>query len=199
MKKHKKLIICAVSAAVAVAAVFIGILAAAGWTFDVIGKCSLQSFKSVAEYAQTYDEDDVFTLRSPDGTAEFYYKNQAVGIRTDLAPFIAAGLDSSALPAEYTLTNDVLTFEREYNRTILGYHSSMGHFNLNFGNDNLFEWAQDVAANDKDIVFALNPEPLISAGVSPESVEGWLYDKVEMHENGKTVERYMFLKPFNLA
>lgn len=199
MKSHKKLIIAAVTAAVAVAGIFIGLFAAAGWTCDVVGKYSLKSFKSVAVYAETYSENGVFTLKSPDGKAEFYYSGQTVGIKTDLAPFIEAGLDGSALPAEYTLTNGVLTLETEYNRAILGYHSAMGHFNLNFGNGNLFEWAQDLATNDKDVVFALNPEPFISAGVSPERLEGWLYDKVEMHENGKTVEKFMFLKPFNLA
>ncbi|MGN0806133.1 MAG: hypothetical protein ACI4MC_03765, partial [Candidatus Coproplasma sp.] len=109
MKKHKKLIICAVSAAVAVAAIFTGILAAAGWTFDTVGRYSLQSIKIVAEYAQTNNEDGDFTLLSPDGKAEFYYKGQIVGIKTELAPFIAAGLDRSALPAEYDLTNDILT------------------------------------------------------------------------------------------
>lgn len=51
---------------------------------------------------------------------------------------------------------------------------------------------------DKDIVFVLNPEPLISAGADPEKVEGWVYTQVEVEENGKTEQVWKFLKPFNL-
>jgi hypothetical protein len=49
-------------------------------------------------------------------------------------------------------------------REYLGYHAEMDHYNLGFGDGNLFEWAKDLSANDKDIVFALNPEPLIAGG-----------------------------------
>ena len=69
----------------------------------------------------------------------------------------------------------------------------------------MFEWAKNLSTNsatgenqDKDIVFVLNPEPLIAAGVDPEKVEGWVYAQVAVEENGQTVEVYKFLKPFNL-
>jgi len=32
--------------------------------------------------------------------------------------------------------------------------------------------------NDKDIVFVLNPEPLIAAGVDPKAVDGWVFARV---------------------
>jgi hypothetical protein len=57
----------------------------------------------------------------------------------------------------------------------------------------------DDADQDKDIVFVLNPEPLIAAGVVPENVEGWVYAQVPVEENGKTEDVWKFLKPFDLA
>lgn len=53
--------------------------------------------------------------------------------------------------------------------------------------------------NDKDMVFALNPEVFIQAGVDPQKVEGWVFAKVEtMDMNGKDKEVDKFLKPFDL-
>jgi hypothetical protein len=63
----------------------------------------------------------------------------------------------------------------------------------------MFEWAKDMSANDKDIVFVLNPKPFIDAGVDPDRVEGWVFARVTVDdESGKPVELDKFLKPFNL-
>jgi hypothetical protein len=69
----------------------------------------------------------------------------------------------------------------------------------------MFEWAKDMVANgydnsvqDKDIVFVLNPEPLIAAGVDPEKVEGWACAQVPIEENGKTIQVWKLLKSFDL-
>jgi hypothetical protein len=56
----------------------------------------------------------------------------------------------------------------------------------------------DNSNQDKDIVFVLNPEPLIAAGVDPEKVEGWAYAQVPVEENGETTQVWKFLKPFDL-
>ena len=76
---------------------------------------------------------------------------------------------------------------------------------MKLGDGNMFEWAKDMLKNtatntdqDKDIVFVLNPEPLIAAGVDPAKVTGWVYAEVPVEENGKTTQVYKFLKPFNL-
>ena len=45
--------------------------------------------------------------------------------------------------------------------------------------------------NDKDIVFVLNPQPFIKAGVDPNKIDGWIYAKVG--------EDYKLLKPFDLV
>jgi F420-0:gamma-glutamyl ligase len=63
----------------------------------------------------------------------------------------------------------------------------------------MFEWAKDMTTNDKDIVFVLNPEVFINAGVDASNVEGWVFAKVEtMDESGKKIEVDKFLKPFDL-
>jgi hypothetical protein len=50
----------------------------------------------------------------------------------------------------------------------------MDHYGVNLANGNLFEWAKDMNTNDKDMVFVLNPEPFVSAGVKPDNIEGWV-------------------------
>jgi F420-0:gamma-glutamyl ligase-like protein len=81
----------------------------------------------------------------------------------------------------------------------------MDHFNIDLGGGNLFEWAKDMekmgdagGSQDKDIVFALNPEPFESAGVDLENVDGWAYAQVPVHVDGVPAEVWKLLKPFDL-
>jgi hypothetical protein len=75
----------------------------------------------------------------------------------------------------------------------------MDHYGISLGNGNMFEWAKDMTTNDKDIVFVLNPDPFITAGLDPNRVEGWVYAKVTVDdENGKPIQVDRLLKPFNL-
>ncbi|MDR3244767.1 MAG: hypothetical protein LBT79_08485 [Elusimicrobiota bacterium] len=141
----------------------------------------------------------------------------------DAKPFLDAGLDINKLPngifIDYgngqlavgvKLGKDALkyngaptplaSYEHIVNlyRSIIGYHAALDHYGITIGDGNLFEWAKDINANDKDIVFVLNPEPFIAAGVNPNKVKGWLFAKVPIDINGKPVEVDKFLKPFNL-
>lgn len=91
-------------------------------------------------------------------------------------------------------------------RDSINYHTSLDHFGVKLGDGNMFEWAKDMKANgydnsvqDKDIVFVLNPEPLIAAGLDPEKVTGWVYTQVPVEENGKLTQVWKLLKPFDLA
>jgi hypothetical protein len=151
-----------------------------------------------------------------------------VMLELDAAPFINAGLDAEKLPDNYAvydgmlmvgtkLGNDKLIYKGEPTaisayeqivnkyRSSINYHTAMDHYGVKLGDGNMFEWAKDMETNtvsnenqDKDIVFVLNPEPLIAAGVDPDKVEGWVYATVPVEENGKNVDVYKFLKPFNL-
>ena len=62
----------------------------------------------------------------------------------------------------------------------------------------MFEWAKDMSINDKDMVFVVNPEPFIKAGVDPQNLSGWIFTKIPVEKDGKTVEVDKFLKIFDL-
>lgn len=99
------------------------------------------------------------------------------------------------------------SYERVVNnyRDSINYHAELDHYGVLLGDGNMFEWAKDLRTNGTtgenqalDIVFVLNPEPLIAAGVDPAAVEGWAYAPVEMMDNGQKVETLKLLKPFDL-
>lgn len=143
----------------------------------------------------------------------------------DAKPFVDAGLDVNKLPKETylyvssmdklmihaELSNDQFTYNGEAkpldsfkklvetNRDNIGYHEKLDHYGTAFGDGNMFEWAKDMSTNDKDIVFVLNPQPFIDAGVDPGKVEGWVFAKVPVKDdNGKEIEVDKLLKPFDL-
>jgi hypothetical protein len=144
----------------------------------------------------------------------------------DAAPFLAAGLDFSKLPSADGIKYEIedgtfmLHFElgsAEFSpdaaksmsatfaevikaeRSRIGYHAALDHYGIALGGGNMFEWAKDMAANDKDIVFVLDPAPFIAAGADPANVAGWIFAKVEMMDDKGTktlVDK--LLKPYNL-
>ena len=151
-----------------------------------------------------------------------------VMLELDAKPFVDAGLDPSKLPANYASYDGMLMVgtklgndELKYNgdptplaayeqivakyRTSINYHTALDHYGVKLGDGNMFEWAKNLEKNtvangnqDKDIVFVMNPEPLIAAGVDPEKVEGWVYAEVSVEEDGKPVNVFKFLKPYDI-
>ncbi|MFZ5353727.1 MAG: hypothetical protein ACOZCL_13535 [Bacillota bacterium] len=143
----------------------------------------------------------------------------------DAKPFVNAGLDISKLPADMYQYDEMMDmimvlaeigdhpseYKGEVNmleafrhvvknhREVVGYHEKLDHYGVALGNGNMFEWAKNMATNDKDLVFVLNPQPFIDAGVDPTKVEGWVFAKVEiMDQNGKPIEVDKLLKPLNI-
>jgi hypothetical protein len=165
---------------------------------------------------------------APDGEARFVWSDDYSGsARYDAAvefqaqPFINAGLDPDQLPDNYIIQGDQLVVGTKFGdatfdsgrdataigsyelivghyREAVGYHTALDHYGVSLGDGNMFEWAKDMKTNDKDIVFVLNPEPLIDAGANPEQVDGWVYAKVPVMVDGKASEVYKLLKPFDL-
>jgi hypothetical protein len=146
-------------------------------------------------------------------------------ISLDATPFLAAGLDPSKLPAErysFDAGSKILSLSFEVGkqkftysgaitpvetfkkivgayRPIIGYHAALDHYGIALGDGNMFEWAKDMAKNDKDIVFVLNPEPLKAAGVDPAKITSWIFTKIPVKDaSGKTVDVDKFVKPYNL-
>lgn len=169
-----------------------------------------------------------WSLTSPDGEARFIWtkdfsKSDTFDalLEVNAQPFIDAGLDTTKLPEGMVsgdklllgtnFGDDSITYDGEATplksyeqivknyRSLIKYHASLDHYGVDLSNGNVFEWAKDMTKNDKDIVFALNPQTFIDAGVDPNKVEGWVFAKVEtMDEKGKKIEVDKFLKPFDL-
>ncbi len=169
-----------------------------------------------------------WSLSAPDNTVRFIWSKDYskspihdVMLEFDAAPFMKAGLDVGKLPAGLAyedkimlgtkLGNDELKYDGEatpetsFNQVVklyresIGYHEVLDHYGVDLGNGNKFEWAKDTKTNDKDIVFVVDPEIFIDAGVNPDQVDGWIYTSVEMmDEKGKKIEVMKFLKPFDL-
>ncbi len=144
----------------------------------------------------------------------------------DAAPFAAAGLDIAKLPAagdvayaekdgrlvlRFELGSEALSMDAvksmdkalaelvKAKRERVGYHAALDHYGIKVGGGHMFEWANDIGKNDKDIVWVLNPEPFIAAGLDPAKVEGWVFAKVEtMNDEGKKAQVDRLLKPFDL-
>ena len=145
----------------------------------------------------------------------------------DAKPFLAAGLDVTKLPMSeavgYKLEEGRFMLHFEWGdaplkaatggkdttatfrqilatyRDRIGYHEKLDHYGFALGDGNMVEWAKDLGTNDKDLVFVLNPEPLIKAGLDPNKVDGWVFTKVEIKDaKGKAQLVDKLLKPFNL-
>lgn len=184
--------------------------------------------QSMPDKVQAQEAGNGWALTSPTGE-RFVWSSDAsfsvayVMLEINAKPFIDAGLDTAKLPEPWTVEegsklqfkaslgqDDFTTTENaapltafnaiiNANKEILGYHHAMDHFGIALGQGNMFEWAKDLKANDKDMVFVLNPQPFLDAGVDPTMVEGWVFDQVEiMEDNGRTLKVDKFLKPFNI-
>lgn len=194
-----------------------------------VAKTSFESvLKAIPEQVKADEMNGGWSLNAPDNSARFIWSKDYskspfhdVMLEFDAAPFVAAGLDVNKLPAGIAfedkimlgtkLGNDELKYSGEVTplasfnqivdlyRSSIGYHEVLDHYGVDLGNGNKFEWAKDMSKNDKDIVFVVDPEIFIKAGVNPDKVEGWTYATVEMKDStGKTIQAKKFLKPFNI-
>ncbi|MDR2694029.1 MAG: hypothetical protein LBB74_07425 [Chitinispirillales bacterium] len=189
---------------------------------DVVGKDSARAFGELLQKAPGLVSEDTlgggWSITAPDSGARFVWG--AFGkMMIDIAPFAAAGLDTlkladaGAFSGGTLVIGTALTLDAppkttplasyewivKNNRDAIGYHAALNHYGISLGNGNMFEWAKDLNTNDKDIVFVLNPEPFINAGVDVTKIEGWAFAKVTVDdENGKPVQVDKILKPFDL-
>ncbi|MCL2001055.1 MAG: hypothetical protein FWG74_06435, partial [Planctomycetes bacterium] len=63
-------------------------------------------------------------------------------------------------------------------RERFGYHFQFGHFGVELDGGNLLEWAEDLETNNLDLVFVLDPEIFLRAGVNKDLVKGWVFGTV---------------------
>jgi hypothetical protein len=183
----------------------------------------------VGDKVTTDEQSKSWAITSPGGERFLLTKDMAgtpdAAIEFDAAPFINAGLDTTKLSTEiysYDQASNKLKIAAELgspknaakadakvtdsfnqlvetNRKSIGYHAKLDHYGVALGNGNMFEWAKDLSTNDKDMVFVLNPQPLIDAGVDPAKVTDWVFTKVPVvDENNKEIQVDKFLKPYSL-
>ncbi|MDR0671650.1 MAG: hypothetical protein LBF64_04985 [Oscillospiraceae bacterium] len=217
----KKFLLCALCA--------VFLLLTACRALDVIGNDSVTSFAEVLDALPAAGAGNTWVLSAPDGAAAFIWSGDFsrtdvydAWLELDAAPFAAAGLDPTRLPAGMAQggrlvtgaslgaqapapevsESPVLSYEQivSQQRARIGHHTAMDHFGVDLGGGFMFEWARDMAANDKDIVFVLNPEPFRQAGADVSAIEGWTLAMVEtMDEAGRPIEVEKLLKPFDIG
>ena len=156
---------------------------------------------------------------------DFSSSNPDIALELDAAPFVKAGLDVAKLPAGqyiYDSATGKITMPFTYgqakfgtaakksaletfkqiiknHRDLIGYHEKLDHYGIALGNGNMIEWAKDMSTNNIDMVFVLNPQPFIDAGVDPAKITEWVFGKVELKDkDGKPMILDKFLKPFNV-
>lgn len=155
---------------------------------------------------------------------DFNSNNPDLALEIEAEPFLKAGLDATKLPANqyiYDSSKGTITMPFELgdeqfgadaeesamnalkqivktHRASIGYHQALDHYGITLGDGNMFEWAKDMRTNDKDMVFVMNPQPWIDAGVDPAKIQGWIFGKVPVMERGKKIEVEKLLKPFNV-
>jgi hypothetical protein len=143
---------------------------------------------------------------TPENLPEEYFLIQGMDGMSNTTIMVGKKLGSDK--PEGTSQSAIAAYEQIVNkyRDEINFHTSLDHFGVKLGGGNMFEWAKnlktngfDESAQDKDIVFVLNPAPFIEAGVDPEKVTGWAYAQVSVEENGVTADVWKFLKPFDLA
>jgi hypothetical protein len=197
-------------------AVMLIVSLAACSSLDVVQKDAVRAFGDVlGVLAPDNYETGAWRLTAPDGKARFVFGEDSVGMAVDAAPFTAAGLELSKLEnagedsiifsvpfdsVQASAPGALGQFEADAGalRKYIGYHTALDHYNIDLGGGNMFEWAKDMPSNDKDVVFVLNPEPLIAAGVDPDAIDGWTLAKVSVDIDGKATEVDKLLKAFDL-
>jgi hypothetical protein len=203
---------------------------------DVVAVYAVQSYDALLRAPEMSvarnDAAGAWLLTSPGGETLTFGGDTASGsnelvVGFDARPFLAAGLDSSLLPAGSQVEGDgasarvVMRYDKgtgsfsdgaesqplqalqdlvRNHRMMLGYHAALGHFGLALGGGNMVEWAKDQQANDKDLVFVLNPQSFADAGVDVANVQGWvLADVPVMDAQGRTSTARKLLRFYNLV
>lgn len=218
-----------ISSTLLILVALIGLVSVGCQKTDVVVTSGLKSFEALAAVPALNTQvnaDGYVTLTAPNGesvslTTKPEASDKDLLLTLDLAPFVAAGLDITKLPEGYSTNDNQLIIASEFTdkayskaandavtalngliaaqRDRFGYHEALDHYGIGFGNGNMFEWAKDMAKNDKDYVFVLEPTLLAEAGLNPETVEGWLYADVEVKgDNGQKQTVKKLLKPFDL-
>lgn len=162
--------------------------------------------------------DDVRFIWSKDSSKSLLYD---AAIAFDIQTFIDSELHTNKLPSNYSIHNNELVVGLNYGKNVFSYEdevtpltsmekiienysdkisfdSDSNQYSIDLGDGNLFIWAQDIYNSENDVIFVLNPEPFIKAGVNIDEIEGWDYSSLSDYISSKYSESKKFIKAFNI-
>ena len=177
-----------------------------------ISRLSAMAFADILEVYPAEENGFEWDLATPDKKAEFFWGGNTAGLYVDTRPFETAGLDVTKLegagnsvfivyieldkePGKTSAINDfrgIVTFGWEK----VSYDAKSGYFSFDVGNGNFFRWTKDISGNGMDVIYELNSEPLIEAGLDPNSIEGWEYTQVKVEMEGTIIDEWKLIKSF---
>jgi hypothetical protein len=217
------------SAFVSILVILFSLAAFSCGDLDVVARDAVTSFAALTAIMQPAAQSDGrgFELTTADKNKIVFRTDwnggEDVVFGLAAAPFIDAGLDPAKLPDRFRFDERAgrlrMTFDlgatepaagaasldelfkgvvKNY-RDRIGYHEQFNHYGLALGDGNMLEWARDFAANDKDLVFVLDPAPFLAAGLKTDALKDWVFGKVKVKDkDGRPVEVDKLLKPYNL-
>lgn len=155
-------------------------------------------FDAAPFLAAGLDQEKLATVVPADSNFIYEIEDGMFMLHFELGSAAFAGLspEDAAKEGGFAKTFDAFVASQ---RARIGYHAKLDHYNIALGGGNMIEWAKDMAKNDKDLVFVLEPAPLIAAGLDPAKLEGWIYaDVAVVNDTGKEVLVKKLLRPFDL-
>jgi len=182
---------------------------------DVVGNDAVRAFGDrLASFPAEALETGGWSLASPDRTAWLEWDGHGFRMAVDAEPFLSASLDAEtslfqagtarrlvygtpalAIPAPAEDPLEQFRILAKPLRDSIGYHMETDRYHIVFENGAMFEWAKDSGGNAPKLVFMLDPEPFLKAGVQPDAVEGWTYAQITLHMGGRPKQLWKFVKP----
>ena len=83
---------------------------------------------------------------------------------------------------------------------IVKYHEDQKHFALKLGEGNAVQWTEELGVNDEDMIFVLNAEPLIEAGLDVNKLEGsgWIFREASEDNMGMGANPDQIVKTYDI-
>ena len=180
---------------------------------------ALTAFDSVMTALPAESKDGWFQIAAPDGGAIFAFSNDGASLAVDASPFIAAGLDAGALDNVF----ESVFYQRDLGFSLPGwdmlnqnikdtayeqFKADMKYFNVRYNDATgcysidfeqaMFVWSDEITCGERCIIFLLDPEPLLAAGVDPGLVNGWNYVQTSIAVKNEVEQLWRFQKKVDL-
>jgi hypothetical protein len=217
---NKKMIYFCVSVVYAISVITVSIVLADNPKLDVVSNYAVDSFENLGVVIEIINHEGAYQAISPNRN-EIIIFGERVDLKFYSSPFLSAGFAPDKFEGDIIQQGDYfiipssgteIALESGYsifdifenllrsNRDSLEYHMDHDVFEFHLGGGHSFRWAKEWQTNTSGMVFVLNPEPFINAGLSPQALEGWALVNVTLqHGRGQTVSRLLKNHPFTLS